>query len=221
MRARVASGELHPMKVLPDLGRSIVTDFHSAIDADCAQEIFNRVVQQKEIPNDIPVVPMPDEVKVENGIRVDRLLARAWLDAESNSDAIAQDRGRARSILIGERVIRRMAYTGPTDDMLIQGQGQLEAGEGLTKERPVSVLAIGDNLKLSADSIRAHKLRASLTVLGLTMGVATLITVAKGIIVRGRQHLQVEQKIANLGTNVFRVARTPFAVVDFTVVTKS
>ena len=80
------------------------------------------------------------------------------------------------------------------------------------------MLAIGDNLKLSADSIRAHKLRASLTVLGLTMGVATLIAVMT--IVQGA-NIYVEQKIANLGTNVFRVARTPFAVVDFTVVAKA
>lgn len=80
------------------------------------------------------------------------------------------------------------------------------------------MLAITDNLRLSVDSIRAHKLRASLTVLGLTMGVATLITVMT--IVQGA-NIYVEQKIANLGTNVFRVARTPFAVVDFTVVTKA
>ncbi len=80
------------------------------------------------------------------------------------------------------------------------------------------MLAFGDNIRLSADSIRAHKLRASLTVLGLTMGVATLITVMT--IVQGA-NIYVEQKIANLGTNVFRVARTPFAVVDFTVVTRS
>src|SRR5579871_6625008 len=80
------------------------------------------------------------------------------------------------------------------------------------------MLAIGDNLRLSIDSIRAHKLRAALTVLGLTMGVATLITVMT--IVQGA-NIYVEQKIANLGTNVFRVARTPFAVVDFTVVTKA
>ena len=64
----------------------------------------------------------------------------------------------------------------------------------------------------------AHKLRAALTVLGLTMGVATLITVMT--LVQGA-NLYVEQKIANLGTNVFRLAKTPFAVVDFTVVVKS
>jgi putative ABC transport system permease protein len=74
------------------------------------------------------------------------------------------------------------------------------------------------NLRIAADSIRAHKLRTALTVLGLTMGVATLITVMT--IVQGA-NLYVEQKVANLGTNVFQMARTPFAVVDFTAVTKA
>lgn len=80
------------------------------------------------------------------------------------------------------------------------------------------MLNIRDNLSLATDAIRAHKLRAALTILGLTMGVATLITVMT--IVQGA-NLFVEQKIANLGTNVFRVAKTPFAVVDFSVVVKA
>jgi putative ABC transport system permease protein len=50
------------------------------------------------------------------------------------------------------------------------------------------------------------------------MGVATLITVMT--LVQGA-NLYVEQKIANLGTDVFRVAKTPFAVVDFTVAVKA
>ena len=75
-----------------------------------------------------------------------------------------------------------------------------------------------DNLSLAVDAIRAHKLRAALTMLGLTMGVATLITVMT--LVQGA-NTYVETKIANLGTNVFRVAKTPFAVVDFTVVVKA
>src|SRR5271168_2077955 len=75
-----------------------------------------------------------------------------------------------------------------------------------------------DNLRLAFDSITAYKLRAVLTVLGLTMGVATLMTVMT--LVQGA-NVYVEQKIANLGTNVFRLAKTPFAVVDFTVVVKS
>jgi putative ABC transport system permease protein len=80
------------------------------------------------------------------------------------------------------------------------------------------MLAIRDNLVECFSALRGHKLRASLTALGLTMGVATLITVMT--IVQGA-NLYVEQKIANLGTNVFQIARTPFVVTDFTVVIKA
>src|SRR5213075_1134843 len=80
------------------------------------------------------------------------------------------------------------------------------------------MMRLGDNLALAIDSIRAHKLRASLTVLGLTMGVATLITVMT--LVQGA-NLYVEQKIANLGTNVFRIGRIPFAVTDFVALTRA
>jgi len=79
-------------------------------------------------------------------------------------------------------------------------------------------MEIRDHLSLAVDAIRAHKLRSALTILGLTMGVATLITVMT--IVQGA-NTYVETKIANLGTNVFRVAKTPFAVVDFTVIVKA
>ncbi|MGA2147932.1 MAG: ABC transporter permease [Bryobacteraceae bacterium] len=80
------------------------------------------------------------------------------------------------------------------------------------------MVGVSDNLRLAVDAVRAHKLRAALTILGLTMGVATLMTVMT--LVQGA-NLYVEQKIANLGTNVFRLAKTPFAVVDFTVVVKA
>src|SRR5215813_1352194 len=80
------------------------------------------------------------------------------------------------------------------------------------------MIAISDNLSLAVGAIRAHKLRAALTVLGLTMGVATLIAVMT--LVQGA-NLYVEQKIANLGTNVFRVSRLPFAVTDFTLLNKA
>jgi putative ABC transport system permease protein len=80
------------------------------------------------------------------------------------------------------------------------------------------MLPVRDNLAECFSALRAHKLRASLTMLGLTMGVATLITVMT--IVQGA-NLYVEQKIANLGTNVFQIARTPFAVTDFNIVIKA
>src|SRR5277367_4019206 len=80
------------------------------------------------------------------------------------------------------------------------------------------MMGVRDNLRVAVDALRSHKMRAVLTVLGLTMGVATLMTVMT--LVQGA-NLYVEQKIANLGTNVFRLAKTPFAVVDFTVVVKA
>ena len=80
------------------------------------------------------------------------------------------------------------------------------------------MLAFQDNLAETISAMRAHKLRASLTMLGLTMGVATLITVMT--IVQGA-NLYVENKIANLGTNVFQIARTPFAVTDFNIIIKA
>src|SRR5260370_8037592 len=80
------------------------------------------------------------------------------------------------------------------------------------------MLAVRDNLALCLSALRAHKLRTSLTMLGLTMGVATLITVMT--IVQGA-NVYVEHKIANLGTNVFQISRSPFAVTDFNVLTKA
>src|SRR5215510_15655876 len=77
---------------------------------------------------------------------------------------------------------------------------------------------VAENLGIAAESIRTHRLRAALTMLGLTMGVATLITVMT--IVQGA-NVYVEQKIANLGTNVFQMARTPFAVTDFNIIIKA
>jgi putative ABC transport system permease protein len=80
------------------------------------------------------------------------------------------------------------------------------------------MLSVSDNLAQCVSALRGHKLRALLTALGLTMGVATLITVMT--VVQGA-NLYVEQKIANMGTNVFQIARTPFAVTDFTIIIKA
>jgi putative ABC transport system permease protein len=80
------------------------------------------------------------------------------------------------------------------------------------------MLSSRDTLGLSVDAIASHRLRGALTVLGLTMGVATLITVVT--IVQGA-NVYVETKIANLGSDVFQLARTPFAVTDFEIVLKA
>src|SRR5437588_7290827 len=80
------------------------------------------------------------------------------------------------------------------------------------------MLAVRDNLAETFSALRAHKLRAVLTTIGLTMGVATLITVMT--LVQGA-NVYVEQKIARLGTNIFQIARTPFVVTDFNSIIKA
>src|SRR5574340_465548 len=80
------------------------------------------------------------------------------------------------------------------------------------------MLRTRDNFSESVAALRSHKLRAALTMLGLTMGVATLIAVMT--LVEGA-NLYVEQKIANLGTNVFQVSRVPLVVTDFNVIIKA
>jgi len=75
-----------------------------------------------------------------------------------------------------------------------------------------------DLLRQSVEALRAHKLRAILTIVGLMMGVATLITVMT--IVQGA-NAYVETKIANLGTDVFQIAKTPFVVTDWDQVIKA
>ncbi len=69
---------MHPMEAKMALGKIVVADFHSADDAERAAEVFNAVVRRKEVPADIPTVPMPDGVRVDGGIRVDKLLAQRW-----------------------------------------------------------------------------------------------------------------------------------------------
>jgi tyrosyl-tRNA synthetase len=86
MQERIARGALHPMEAKIELGKLVVADFHCVADAAHAADQFNRVVRQKEVPSDIPVLPLPDGVRTETGVHVEKLLARAGL-AESGSEA--------------------------------------------------------------------------------------------------------------------------------------
>jgi putative ABC transport system permease protein len=70
---------------------------------------------------------------------------------------------------------------------------------------------IATNLGLALESFRGARLRTFLTVLGLTMGVATLIGVVTFI--QGANAF-VADKVANLGTGVFRVAKQSFDITD-------
>jgi putative ABC transport system permease protein len=68
------------------------------------------------------------------------------------------------------------------------------------------------HISLATESLKMYRLRSFLTILGLTMGVATLMTVITLIV---GANTYVQEKIADLGTDVFRIAKTPFATTNF------
>lgn len=93
-----------------------------------------------------------------------------------------------------------------------------KAGAERRASYPVGLIASRDILAQSVSALKTHRLRAALTILGLMMGVSTLIAVMT--LVQGANRY-VETKVANLGTNVFQVARTPFTVTDFNLIMKA
>jgi tyrosyl-tRNA synthetase len=116
MQERIALGDLHPMTAKMELGKLIVADFHSTADAARAADEFTRVVRQKEVPSDVPVVSLPDGVAGPNGINVEKLIARIGL-ADSGSDA--SRKRKAGSIEInGQRVTE--LFTSVAPELLVQ-----------------------------------------------------------------------------------------------------
>jgi tyrosyl-tRNA synthetase len=109
--------EMHPMEAKLALARMIVTDFHSAADAARAAEVFNAVVRRKEVPADILAVPLPEGVRVANGIRVDKLLAKIGL-ADSVSDAARKIK--AGAVEINGEKVKDLALAGPAAELVIQ-----------------------------------------------------------------------------------------------------
>ncbi len=68
------------------------------------------------------------------------------------------------------------------------------------------MLRYREAVTLSLQSLLAHRLRSSLTLLGIMMGMATLILVIT--IIQGA-NFYVEDKIIRLGSNVFIISKTP------------
>lgn len=67
-----------------------------------------------------------------------------------------------------------------------------------------AAVTMGETLRLSIDSLRAHKLRSFLTLLGVILAVTTLVAVMSVI---AGLNMYVADRVANLGANVFIVDR--------------
>jgi tyrosyl-tRNA synthetase len=112
---------LHQMDVKIDLARRIVRDFHSEAEARSAEETFTRVVRQREEPSDIETVPLPEDLKTDGAIAIDKLLARISL-ADSVSDA-------ARKRKAGAVVIDGVKQTEPKYPLMAGSVHTIQVGK--------------------------------------------------------------------------------------------
>jgi tyrosyl-tRNA synthetase len=96
MKADVASGAAHPMKLKQELGKRIVADFHSREAAEQAATDWSRMFQKDETPEDLPLISVRfDEVAAPHAstsdgnlqVKLDKLLARTGL-ATSVTDGL-------------------------------------------------------------------------------------------------------------------------------------
>ena len=99
LRADVSAGRRHPMEVKKDLGRRIVTDFHSAEAAAQAERDWSKQFQKDEVPENLEEVAVSYAdiaVKSSDGsaVKLDKLLARCGL-ADSATDAMRKVKARA------------------------------------------------------------------------------------------------------------------------------
>jgi tyrosyl-tRNA synthetase len=117
----------HPMDAKVALGKIIVTDFHSAADADAAAAVFNAVVRRKEVPADIPSVQEPPGLRMNGALRVDKLLARVGL-AKSVSDAVRMIKAGAVQIN-GEKVKEMLLKNAPAELLIQAGKNWKRIGD--------------------------------------------------------------------------------------------
>jgi tyrosyl-tRNA synthetase len=117
----------HPMDAKVALGKIIVTDFHSAADADAAAAVFNAVVRRKEVPEVIETVQEPPGLRMNGALRVDKLLARVGL-ADSVSDAVRKIK--AGSVQInGEKVKEVLLKNAPAELLIQVGKNWKRVGD--------------------------------------------------------------------------------------------
>lgn len=82
-------------------------------------------------------------------------------------------------------------------------RGAVSLGSGVARSRSAWV-TFGETMKLALDSLRAHKLRSFLTLLGVILAVATLVSVMSVI---AGLNFYIADKVANLGANVLVIDR--------------
>jgi tyrosyl-tRNA synthetase len=119
LRKKIEAGDEHPMKAKGDLAAQIVTDYHSADDAAAAAGVFRRVVQEKQVPDDMPVHDLPEEMRGAASIRIDKLLRAIGL---CGSGAEANRKLKEGAVSVNSEKHREMSFEmgSGVEDLTIQ-----------------------------------------------------------------------------------------------------
>jgi len=118
-KRQVASGAIHPMDCKHELAHTIVAGFHSGDGADQGAATFKKVVQQGQVPEDMPEFDLPDEARDGSSVRIDKVLRAIGL-AKSGGEANRKLKEGAVDVN-GERC-QEMAYevAGGVDALVIR-----------------------------------------------------------------------------------------------------
>jgi tyrosyl-tRNA synthetase len=117
LRESVAGGLRDPMDVKMELGRRIVSDFHSVEEADSAVDAFNREVRRGLEPADTETVDLPPQARVGAGIRIDKLIALVGL-ADSVTDATRKIK--AGAVEIDGKIQKEISLSGASGTLVVR-----------------------------------------------------------------------------------------------------
>jgi tyrosyl-tRNA synthetase len=110
MKTKMERGELHPMQAKAELASAIVSEYHSADAARRGEETFRRVVQQGQEPADIAEFELPEALRGEASIRIDKLLREVGL---CQSGAEANRKLKEGAVSVNGEKHRDMSYAPP------------------------------------------------------------------------------------------------------------
>ena len=110
LKRDVAEGARHPMEVKHALAARIVTDFHSEGAAVRGGDAFRRVVQNREVPDKMPELDIPEEMRGLEVLRIDKLLRAIGL---ASSGAEANRKLRENAVSVNGVKHREMSYPVP------------------------------------------------------------------------------------------------------------
>ncbi|HEX7041669.1 MAG TPA: tyrosine--tRNA ligase [Patescibacteria group bacterium] len=114
VETRLNSGE-HPMDIKKELAEEIVKEFHGEEAAKKAAENFKRTVQDKEIPDEIPVYNYKNFESLGSIKIIDLLEGSGFVESRSEAKRLVQDKG----IKVNGRTIEKIAETIPAEDGLV------------------------------------------------------------------------------------------------------